>query len=105
MKKVVHTRKISIQTMDLGDHTILVEGGLIDHRYLAVQGRESKESELVHHMVIQLKVKGPGMLIEQAEATMPHHHPTHLFAYFFIESFTHRTRNKSIPFTGGPRRV
>ncbi len=62
-----------MRTSDLGDHTILVEGNLIDHRYRAGRSEVSEESELVHHMVIQLKVKGPGMLIEQAEATMPHH--------------------------------
>jgi hypothetical protein len=73
MKKLVHTREISMRTSDLGDHTILVEGSLIDHRYRARRNEVSEESELVHHMVIQLKVKGPRMLIEQAEASMPHH--------------------------------
>jgi len=73
MKKLVHTREISMRTSDLGDHSILVEGSLIDHRYGARQEGTSEESELVHHMVVRLKVKGPGMLIEQAEATMPHH--------------------------------
>jgi len=73
MKKLVHSRGISIQTSDLGDHHILVEGSLIDHRYQPRQSDAPGESELVHHMVIRLKVKGPGMLIKQAEATMPHH--------------------------------
>jgi len=73
MKKLVHTREISMRTSDLGDHYILVEGSLIDHRYRTRQEGTSEESELVHHMVVRLKVKGPGMLIEQAEATMPHH--------------------------------
>ncbi len=72
MKKLVHTREISIKTYDLGDHSILVEGSLIDHRDQPERDRV-EESELVHHMVIRLKVKGPGMLIEEAEATMPHH--------------------------------
>ena len=62
-----------MRTSDLGDHHILVEGNLIDHRYRPNLTEASEESELVHHMVIRLKVKGPGMLIEQAEATMPHH--------------------------------
>jgi hypothetical protein len=73
MKKLVHTREISMRTSDLGDHHILVEGNLIDHRYRPNPTEASEESELVHHMVIRLKVKGPRMLIEQAEATMPHH--------------------------------
>jgi len=73
MKRLVHTREISMQTSDLGDHYILVEGSLIDHRHRPGQEEASEESQLVHHMVIRFKVKGPGMLIEQAEATMPHH--------------------------------
>jgi len=72
MKNLVHTREISIRTSDLGDHYVLVVGSLIDHRYQPRHDETPEESELVHHMVIQLKVKGPGMLIEQAEATMPH---------------------------------
>jgi hypothetical protein len=73
VKKLVHTREISIKTSDLGDHSILVEGSLIDHRYRPKLNEVSEEPELVHHMVISLSVKGPGMRIEQAEATMPHH--------------------------------
>ncbi len=73
MKRLVHTRDISMRTSDLGDHSILVEGSLIDHRHRQKQNEASEEAELVHHMVIRLKVKGPGMLIEKAEATMPHH--------------------------------
>ena len=73
MKELIHDREISIRTFDLGDHCILVEGSLIDHRFRAKGDEASEEFELVHHMVIRLKVKGPGMLIEQADATMPHH--------------------------------
>ena len=73
MKKLVHTRDISMRTSDLGGHYILVEGSLMDHRYRPRHNKSSKVPELVHHMAIRLKVKGPGMLIEQAEATMPHH--------------------------------
>jgi hypothetical protein len=73
MKELVHNRDISIRTFDLGDHYILVEVSLIDHQHRPRDDEASEESKLVHHMVIRLKVKGPGMLIEQAEATMPHH--------------------------------
>jgi hypothetical protein len=73
MKKLVHTREISMRTSDLGDHHILVEGSLVDHRYMFRRDEASEKSELVHHMVIRLKVKGPRMLIEQAEAALPHH--------------------------------
>ena len=73
MERLVHTRGISMRTSDLGDHSILVEGSLIDRRHPPRQNEADEESELVHHMVVRLKVKGPGMLIERAEATMPHH--------------------------------
>ena len=73
MKKLVHTREMSMRTSDLGNHTILVEGSLIDHRYRAGRSEDSEESELVHHMAIELKVKGPRMVIEEAQAAMPHH--------------------------------
>jgi hypothetical protein len=73
MKELVHTRDISMRTFNLRGHYILVEGRLVDHRYQPRRIKTSEESELVHHMVIQLKVKGPRMLIEQAGAKMPHH--------------------------------
>ena len=73
MRELVHSREISIRTFDLGDHSILVEGCLIDHRYRPWPNEASEEPKPVHHMVIRLKVKGPEMLIEQAEATMPYH--------------------------------
>jgi len=73
MRELVHSREISIRTFDLGDHSILVEGSLIDHRHRPWPDEASEVPKLVHHMTIRLKVKGPGMLIEQAEATMPHH--------------------------------
>jgi hypothetical protein len=73
MTKLVHTRDISTRTFDLGDHYILVEGNLVDRRYGPPKNKLPEGPELVHHMVIRLKVKGPGMLIERAEAEMPHH--------------------------------
>ena len=73
MKQLVHTRELSIRTSDLGDHNILVEGSLIDHRFRPMANEISEEAALAHHMVIQLRVKGPGMVIEQAAAAMPYH--------------------------------
>jgi len=73
MKKLVHNRDLSIRTYDLGDHRILIEGKLVDHRYVSRDDKTREASELVHDMVVRLKVRGPGMLIEEAEAEMPHH--------------------------------
>ncbi|MGD0919382.1 MAG: DUF2889 domain-containing protein [Thermodesulfobacteriota bacterium] len=73
MKELVHKRVISIRTFDLGDHFILVKGNLIDRQHRAWRNEVQEQPKIVHHMVIQLKVKGPEMLIEQAGATMSHH--------------------------------
>lgn len=73
MKQLVHNREYSIDTYDLGDHCILIEGSLIDHRYPFKQNKTPGDPRLVHDMVVRLKVKGPEMLIEEAEAEMPYH--------------------------------
>lgn len=73
MKELVHNRELSIRTYDLGDHRILIEGRLIDHRYRSRQDSAKEEPRLVHDMIVRLKVRGPDMLIEEAEAEMPHH--------------------------------
>jgi hypothetical protein len=73
MMELVHNRELSIRTYDLGDHRLLVEGCLTDHRHRSRHGEPLEEPELVHDMVLRLKIRGPQMLIEKAEATMPHH--------------------------------
>ena len=73
MKQLVHNREYSIDTYDLGDHYILIEGSLIDHRYPSNQNKATSDARLVHDMVVRLKVKGPEMLIEEADAEMPYH--------------------------------
>lgn len=73
MKKLVHNREISMRVYDIGDHCILVEGRLIDHSHGPKDDEASEGPRLVHHMVIRLKIKGPGLLIEKAEAEMPHY--------------------------------
>lgn len=73
MKELVHNREISIRTYDLGNHRILIEGGLIDSLYRPRQDEDFEGSKRVHDMVVRLKVRGPGMIIEEAEANMPHH--------------------------------
>jgi hypothetical protein len=73
MMELVHNRGISIRTYDLGDHCILIEGGLVDHRYRPRPDEVIEGAKVVHDMVIRLRVRGPGMVIEEAEAEMPHH--------------------------------
>jgi hypothetical protein len=73
MRELVHNREVSIRTYDLGNHRILIEGRLVDHRYRPTHNETEELPKIVHDMVVRLKVKGPGMLIEEAEAQMPHH--------------------------------
>ena len=73
MKQLVHNRDYSVQTYDLGDHRILIEGTLTDHRYQNGQSKDAGEPRLIHDMIVRLTVKGPEMLIEKAEADMPYH--------------------------------
>jgi hypothetical protein len=73
MNKLVQNREISLKAFDLGHDSILVEGTLIDHRHRQGPDESLNGPELVHHMVIRLRVKGAGMLIEKAEAEMVHH--------------------------------
>jgi len=73
MKELVHNREISIRTYDLGDHCIFIEGNLTDHRYRSRHAGDQEELKPVHDMFFRLKVRGPGMLILEAEAGMPHH--------------------------------
>ena len=73
MKELVHNREFSIRTYDLGDHRMLMEGHLLDHRYRPMPNETSEMPKIVHDMIIRLRIKGPEMLIEEAEAQMPHH--------------------------------
>ena len=70
--KWVHTRKIEINTFDLGDHRVLVEGKLADTR---ISHSPSAEPEggpfLVHHLTARLWVQGPDLTISAVEAEMP----------------------------------
>jgi hypothetical protein len=73
MKELVHNREVAIRVYDLGDHWILIEGSLIDHRYRPRPDETFDGFKLVHDMVVRLKVRGPEMLIAEARADMPHH--------------------------------
>lgn len=72
MKELVHTRDISLKTYDLGNQIILVEGRLLDNRFRSREGAELQSPKIIHEMVIRLKIKGPELTIEEAEAEMPH---------------------------------
>ena len=68
----VHTRKTEIQTLDLGDHRILVEGKLKDTRISqSPPGAPGQGPILVHDLTARLWVQGPDLTIAAAEAEMP----------------------------------
>ncbi len=71
MKRLAHNREISVRTFALGGGVVLVEGRLRDVGYPATPDGSPKRPQLIHHMVIRWKVRGPEMLIEQATADMP----------------------------------
>ncbi len=70
-KKLVHTRKIEINTFDLDDHRILVEGELEDTRRPPSSVEESETGPfLVHHLVARIWVQGPDLTISAVDAEM-----------------------------------
>ena len=70
-RRPVHTRKININTYDLGDHRILVEGELEDTRRPPAIVQESEtEAFLVHHLIARIWVQGPDLTISAVDAEM-----------------------------------
>ncbi len=69
--KLVHTRKIEINTFDLGNHRVLVEGELEDTRRPPSSAEESETGPfLVHHLVARIWVQGPDLTISAVDAGM-----------------------------------
>ena len=68
--RLVHTRKIEINTYDLGDHRVLVEGELEDTR--RPDGAEGSGTApfLVHHLVARIWVQGPDLSVSAVDAEM-----------------------------------
>jgi hypothetical protein len=70
--KRVHTRKMEIQTLDLGDHQILVEGKLTDTRISQSPPQDPGPGPVtVHDLIARLWVQGPDLTIAAVEAEMP----------------------------------
>ncbi len=67
--KPVHTRRIEIQTYDLGDHQVLVEGELLDTRPAPPEEGEGK-LRTIHHLQARVRVQGPDLTITEAGAEM-----------------------------------
>jgi hypothetical protein len=70
-RKLVHNRKIEIQTYDLGDHRVLVEGKLADTRNpQSPAGEPESGPVLIHDLIARIWVQGPDLTISAVEAEM-----------------------------------
>ena len=69
-KKLVHTRKIEINTFDLDDHRVLVEGELEDTRRPPSVEESETGPFLVHHLIARIWVQGPDLTISAVDAEM-----------------------------------
>ena len=69
--KVVASRTIEMNTYDLGEHQVLVEGRLRDTRLPPVPiGEQPGKMILLHNLVARIWVRGPDLTIYQVEAQM-----------------------------------
>lgn len=69
----VHTRNIAIATFDMEDGGITVEGVLKDDRlkpHYTISG-EKYPPDVVHHMVVRMRIKGEKLTIADIEVEMP----------------------------------
>jgi hypothetical protein len=67
--KPVHTRKVEINSYDLGNHRVLVEGELLDTRPSSGEAKEG-EVRTIHHLLARVWVQGPDLTITDADAEM-----------------------------------
>ena len=68
-RKPVHTRKVEINTFDLGNHQVLVEGELLDTRPSSPEAKE-EGIRTIHHLLARVRVQGPDLTITDAQAEM-----------------------------------
>ena len=69
----IHGRRIDITTYAYGGDAIVVEGRLTDNRFQKVyyfSNHEIRPPGVVHDLVIRMKVKGPGLVIEDIDVDM-----------------------------------
>jgi hypothetical protein len=71
--QAIHTRNIKVATYVCGDDAIIVEGQLKDHRLVDSyrSGGDVIPPGVIHNMIIRLKIRGPGLVIEDIDVEMP----------------------------------
>ena len=69
----IHTRNIHVAIYACQDDAIVVEGQLKDNRLIDSyrSGGDVIKPGVVHNMVIRMKVRGPGLIIEDIDVEMP----------------------------------
>jgi hypothetical protein len=69
----IHTRNIEVATYSFEDEAIVVEGHLKDDRLIDSyrSGGEVIKPNVVHNMIIRMKVRGPELIIEDIDVKMP----------------------------------
>jgi hypothetical protein len=75
MKTQIHKRSISVDTYEIGENTLLVEGELRDDRVFpsfVYSVGKFMEPGIIHNIIVRITVSLPQLLIENAEADMPH---------------------------------
>lgn len=75
MKTQIHKRSISVETYEIEEDTLLVEGELRDDRIFpsfVYSVGKFMEPGIIHNITVRITVSLPQLLIENAEADMPH---------------------------------
>ena len=69
----IHTRSIDVAIYACEDDAVVVEGELKDHRLIDSyrSGGDVIPPGVVHNMIIRMKVRGPGLIIEDIDVEMP----------------------------------
>jgi hypothetical protein len=73
-KTHIHKRNISVDTYEVGENTLMIEGELRDDRLMSsfvYSVGKFMEPGIIHNIIVRMIVSLPSLLIESAEAEMP----------------------------------
>lgn len=74
MKERVHSRNMTIETFDIGNDRLLVEGSLLDERHNTTQPDDPQGNitpRTIHSMVVRMTLSLPDLKIITVESEMP----------------------------------
>ena len=70
---LIHSRNIEVNTFEVGENELLIEGSLQDHRFFPsylYMSRKLVEEGTIHDIRVTLKISLPELVIEEARAEM-----------------------------------